>query len=93
MEQQRLQATTWIIEILPSGEVRPIEELVQGELLKRYKGTFPTEPGTYQWRPTGISGYETDPATGGAEKVEWGWGKEVIPENEWTRGRIFPVGI
>ncbi len=84
---------TWVIEVSEMGEIRPVGELVEGELLKRFSGSLPEKPGVYQWRPVRCGDYECDPATGGMVPVKYGWGEGVIPEEEWIKSKLYPVGI
>lgn len=81
MKEKRSQGpTTWVVEVSKAGVAKPVEELVEGELLKRFGSSLPEKPGTYQWRPVGRT-YSADSEHGSWSPV-YGWGQGVLSERE-----------
>lgn len=80
---------TWVVEVTETGAIKPVEELVKGELLKRFGGSLPEEPGTYQWRPLGRT-YSADAEHGSWSPV-YGWGEGVLSEQEMPELMALPL--
>lgn len=78
----------WVVEVSGEGEVKPIEEPVKGELLKRFDGSMPEGPGTYQWRPMSRR-YSADAEHGSWSPV-YGWGVGVLPEERMPKLMELP---
>lgn len=78
---------SWVIEVLPDGEVDVIEEFVERDLFKRFK-KFPTDPGIYQWRPVARE-WGSDAEHGSWREV-YDWAPGELPREEWPKIHELP---